>query len=142
MIKDGPFRGNTTPNLNGEGKFLRGGPDNLVGQMEEDTIQNHEHVSDDNPDKVREVSQSQPVIFLVQRNVLIYTYIDPEDWCTDGNGGKCSHRAGPDGHSDGWPFSTHEYDAPGSGKIKSGTARYGEETKPTNMRVIYIMKIL
>ena len=47
VILEGPLRGNTTPNLNGEERFLRGGLGYNVGTFQEDQIQDHYHsVSD------------------------------------------------------------------------------------------------
>ena len=38
-IPEGIWAGSFTPNLNGEGRFLRGGQDNNVLTLEEDTFQ-------------------------------------------------------------------------------------------------------
>ena len=47
VILEGPFKGNSTPNLNGEARFLRGGVGGNVGTFQEDQIQDHPHsVSD------------------------------------------------------------------------------------------------
>ena len=35
--------GSNTPNLNGDGRFLRGGPDGEAGQMQDDAVQDHQH---------------------------------------------------------------------------------------------------
>merc|ERR1719189_1438124 len=42
-ITEGPFFGLTTPNLNGERYFLRGGDDWLVTTTEGDMVQDHTH---------------------------------------------------------------------------------------------------
>ena len=43
-INRGPMEGQTTPDLNGAGLFIRGGADNVAGQMEEDSVQDHQHI--------------------------------------------------------------------------------------------------
>merc|ERR1712012_709120 len=43
LILEGPFTGPTTPNLNGERYFLRGGDDFSVTLMETDMVQDHSH---------------------------------------------------------------------------------------------------
>ena len=40
-ILEGPLKGRHTDNLNGEGRFLRGG--NLPGTLQEDALQVHQH---------------------------------------------------------------------------------------------------
>ena len=41
------LEGQKTPDLDCEERFLRGGPDNLVLSMEEDQLQDHEHIFHD-----------------------------------------------------------------------------------------------
>jgi hypothetical protein len=46
LIEVGPFSGQATPDLNLPGLFLRGGADNMAGQTQEDTLQQHIHVDE------------------------------------------------------------------------------------------------
>jgi len=43
-IKSGPMSGMATPDLNGAKLFMRGGSDESAGTVEEDSVQDHEHV--------------------------------------------------------------------------------------------------
>ena len=43
VITKGPWAGGKTPDLNNEGRFLRGGNENDVLELQDDQIQDHEH---------------------------------------------------------------------------------------------------
>ena len=46
LIEQGPLAGQNTPDLNGDGRFLRGGADGRSGEFEEDAIQDHIHMDE------------------------------------------------------------------------------------------------
>jgi hypothetical protein len=43
MIEKGPWKGGKTPDLNTDGRFLRGGTEETVLQMEDDQVLDHQH---------------------------------------------------------------------------------------------------
>ncbi len=43
MIEVGPLVGQNSPDLNSDGRFLRGAPDEQSGQFEEDAMLDHSH---------------------------------------------------------------------------------------------------
>ena len=45
-IAEGVWKGDKTPNLNGEGRFLRGGDPHEVLNLEEHMVQDHTHIDD------------------------------------------------------------------------------------------------
>jgi len=43
-ITSGPMAGQETPDLNNAGLFVRGGPENVAGSIEDDTVRDHHHI--------------------------------------------------------------------------------------------------
>ena len=53
ILAPSPWEGETTPNINGEERFLRGGVDSVQLKTEEDSLQAHTHdISDSGHDHV------------------------------------------------------------------------------------------
>merc|ERR1719239_160947 len=118
------WAGQLTPNLNGEKRFLRGASDSEVLTLEEDQMQDHKH-------NVTDPGHS-------------HSYIDKYP----------SYGGNEDGHY-GPPSSDTEndrYDKAHTSMSYSGytgmtvdgvssSYRFGTETRPKNMNVIYIMRV-
>ena len=117
-----PWEGQLTPNLNGEERFLRGGLDDVQLQTEEDSLQAHTHgISDPGHG---------------------HGYTDR--WSAAGNlpagFGPCC------GDTDAYRFDQPHSDTTSSGKSNIEVtgideARSADETRPKNIRVVYIMKV-
>jgi len=118
-----PWAGQKTPNINGENRFLRGGMDGIMLQTQDDSIQSHTH------------SVTDPG--------HAHGYIDKWPNC----GGNQDGIAGPKDCDK----SRDRYDqshASTSKRSFSGVkvtgvqgARFDSETRPKNMRVVYIMRV-
>ena len=116
------WEGKRVPNLNGEKRFLRGGPDCSVLNMEDDQLQNHEHlVSDPGHTHVYEDQ------FTVEG---INGYRGP--CCTDTN-----HQRFMAPHSK--TSESQETGVTVTG-VKTG-ARVGDETRVKNMNIIWIIRV-
>merc|ERR1712212_822773 len=123
-----PWAGQKTPNINGENRFLRGGIDSTMLQKQEDSIQVHTH------------SISDPG----------HSHGYDDKWPSDGgrggpivNGHLGPNHAG-DTSDDRWDQSHPST----SNKAASGVkvngvqgARADSETRPKNIRVVYIMRV-
>merc|ERR1719264_1416102 len=46
IITSGPMAGQETPDLNNAGLFVRGGPENVAGSIEDDTVRDHHHIDE------------------------------------------------------------------------------------------------
>ena len=122
-IARGVWKGDTTPNLNGEGRFLRGGDPHEVLNLEEHMVEDHTHVDEG------------------------HTHTDSghdhgyTEYWTD-----CS-KCGLDGCNCGENIRSSKTST-GQANIQKSTANLGglasgnkgSETRPINMRVIWIMK--
>ena len=143
-ITEGPLTGRNTPNLNGERYFLRGGDDFSVTTTENDMVQDHTHVVND-PGHGHNTGQSggertNLPVAIWNRNA------DPKARDTGDSG--CFETQGSDCTT--WGFTTasdhsHSVYSAESGitvGFVSSSYSKGPETRPKNMAVIYIMRIL
>ena len=116
-----PWEGETTPNINGEERFLRGGLDEVQLQTEEDSLQAHTH-------GISDAGHSHPYddkFPLKGGGVSCYDYRYCDNTIKfDEKHGKTSSSA-----------KTNIEVTAVNGACTS------DETRPKNMRVIYIMKI-
>merc|ERR1719495_1920265 len=116
-----PWAGQKTPNINGENRFLRGGADNIMLQTQEDSIQSHTH------------SVSDPG----------HTHGYDDKWVAYSANGFI----GPGGTDyqgdrfDGSHPSTSNSAASGVTVTGVQGARVDSETRPKNLRVVYIMRV-
>ena len=116
-----PWEGEKTPNINGEERFLRGGLDGVQLEMEEDSLQAHTHGVSDSGHS--------------------HGYDDKyQGWAGDGYWGPYLK----DILSDRFDQSHSSITNSATSNIKvtdvSG-ARTSGETRPKNIRVVYIMKV-
>ncbi len=114
-----PLDGRTIPNLNGQGRFLRGAPSS--GALQDDQLETHTHL-----DSGHTHAFARPRWF----------YVD------DPNGGAMLH---PEGQDAAQQFSTT---VTGYADLREpvalngdATVRHGAETRPTNMGVVWIMRV-
>merc|ERR1719391_309047 len=143
-ITEGPFAGLNTPNLNGERYFLRGGDDSTVTTMENDMVQDHTHDVDDPGHSHSTGSDGKKSTAL---DVALYDKIfdtetgnRPSGRCLETQYGDCTH----------WSYDTADYHSHTVNSANSGVSvgsvsssyNKGSETRPKNMAVIYIMRIL
>merc|ERR1711962_1759144 len=146
LILEGPFTGLTTPNLNGERYFLRGGNDSTVTLMETDMVQDHVHDFDDpghshSTDSDGGKSTALPVAMYNKKSVE-NTNERYYSGCFETQGYDCTD----------WSYTTAKdrshivYSA--SSQVSVGfvtptnLTRKGWETRPKNMAVIYILRIV
>ena len=117
------WAGQKTPNINGENRFLRGGPDSLMLEKQEDSVQDHTHGIHD-PGHGHRYDDK----YTAWRKG--YTHPKADIIPTTG---------------DKWDVS-HERTSSAAGTNVAITsvvgARTDSETRPKNLRVVYIMKIL
>jgi len=145
LILEGQFTGLTTPNLNGERYFLRGGDDFSVTLMEADMVQDHVHDFDD-PGHTHSTSRDGDT-------ETAYPVAD-DDWKSKTKTGashrdSCFETQGSDCET--WYFDTADdhshsvYSAKTQVTVglisSSNSTNKGFETRPKNMAVIYIMRI-
>ena len=124
IIPKGVWSGEKTPNLNGEGRFLRGGAPHLVLNMEDHMVQDHTHI--DNGHTHEDAGHSHPYEDCGQGIMTI----DGHDYPAAANNcvNKASHIS----------KANIQKSKVNMGGIESGHS--GNETRPINMRVIWIMK--
>jgi len=114
------WEGKVTPNLNGERRFLRGGSDADMLTVEEDQLQEHMH-------EVTDPGHNHPYVDKYTENMPPTNNKGPED----GNGNF--------GHPHNSETSK-EYSGISVAGVES-IYRSGDETRPKNMNVIYIIKV-
>ena len=117
-----PWEGERTPNINGEERFLRGGMDGVQLNTEEDSLQAHTH-------GVSDSGHSHG-----------YTDKWPDSAISSSNIGPCCADNYP------WAFDGNHNIVTASATSNVAVtsvngARTGDETRPKNMRVVYIMKV-
>jgi len=142
LILEGQFTGLTTPNLNGERYFLRGGDDFSVTLMETDMVQDHSH---DIHDPAHSHSTSSAGFHETK-----YPVASSSKKTKTSNGyNRCFETQ--DSYCISWYFDTADYHTHSVHSAKSqvtvglisssNSTNKGEETRPKNMAVIYIMRI-
>ena len=110
------WAGERTPNLNTAGRFLRGGSDETVLTLEEDMVQDHQH-------GVNDPGHTHPSPYKYE---LAFA---------------CGSVCGADYSS---PSSQETIPSSTTGISVTGISngyRYGDETRPRNMHVVYIMRV-
>jgi len=124
-----PWAGKKTKDLNGQGRFLRGGTSNQVLDIEEDTFQDHGHTVIDNGHSHSDRGHNHRHKYGVK------------------------HSLKPGGSGSHWANGgvTSEYTETGYASIttdkaniqirKSDHSKRGQETRPKNMRIEWIMRI-
>ena len=146
-ITEGPFAGLNTPNLNGERYFLRGGDDSTVTTMENDMVQDHTHDVDDPGHRHSTSSDGAKTT-----DVDAAQYEKHVGAESDNNSyrGYCFETQNDGYGCTTWPYKTANdhthtvYSANSGVSVGSVSSSYnkGSETRPKNMAVIYIMRIL
>merc|ERR1711862_671390 len=131
--QNSPWKGSRVPNLNGDGRFLRGGSASQVLTMQEDSVEDHTHsVSDPGHShsdrghshsykKMRRYGAESPVAILVEKYVQ-KSVSDSTYSTTIGRASITTNRA----------------------NIRVGsmnTSNKGTETRPKNMIVEWIIKV-
>ena len=126
FISKGVWKGQTTPDLNNEQRFLRGGVQSEALETQQDALQKHEHnLHDPGHD---------------------HSYIDghvnigKDEVKRNGNRGPKYH----DLLSDEWNKLTTRYTKSSTSKIRVQevrAAQTADETRPKNMKVTFIMKV-
>ena len=119
ILAPSPWEGETTPNINGEERFLRGGVDSVQLETEEDSLQSHTHdISDSGHDHGYDDKYYEPSEYkIASGNNLYYSY-------------------NPHSHASTTNSATSNI------KVTDvNGARTSDETRPKNIRVVYIMKV-
>ena len=116
LITQGPWKGGRTPDLNTIGAFLRGGPEDLVLEMEDSQIEDHEH-----------------------EYMAAYSVNDGE---YGGGDSLCSYIYGPCDERARLEYKKQLTTGKTSSRIgEVSSGRTGSETRPINMKVIYIIRV-
>jgi len=157
-ITQGPLKGMATPELNASKRFLRGAADEQAGSMEEDAVQDHQHADpghthQDNGHSHVDAGHTHYEDSSGDGHFPLFVGSDEahhEDLaCTryqgDGNCGgyyvKFNAWTVENGQSNiQGAKAAIQASTTGIGGMSTGTA--GGETKPKNMNVVYIIRIL
>jgi len=141
QIEKGPWAGGRTPDLHSMGAFLRGAEEGRVLEMEESMVANHEHEDTGHQHDCTASSTAEP-----------HTHETQDTWAYMGTGQSDSKMAsGSNGQyyrndytsssttaSVSTSCSTFSHTS-GLGGVSSPT-NSGGETRPANMKVLYIMR--
>ena len=135
MIENGPWSGGMTPNLNGDGRFLRGGDLDSVLTMQEDSFQDHDHPVFDNGHTHSDNGHS-------------HDYVDKTAEYDMGHGSNAWTDNDQDQNYYSYPVTrttnTGKADITSSySGITIGNSKHtksGTETRPINMKVVWVMK--
>ena len=137
-ITEGPWKGGKTPDLNSIGAFLRGGSEDLVLEMEDGQLEDHTHEDPGHSHDCSATSTADPHkhrIRLIEERI----YASGHEYVSD-------HR------SDANNFDTDETtvnvtttcsltpETSGLGGVGS-EANSGSETRPINMKVLYVIRV-
>ena len=154
LIEQGPLAGQTTPNLNGKELFIRGGSDKDSGRIEDDALEEHSHKDPGHTHKDRghthtqeehshqiDESDSDNEGFIVSS----FASRDTELMCHANSGGTV------------WCVNWNKKTAKSTATINTSRASIGNsktgvgevsggksasETRPKNMRLVYIIRVL
>merc|ERR1719342_1643682 len=139
-ITKGPFAGGTTPDLNGPGLFLRGGDENSVLELEESQIMEHGHVDSGHSHSCSATSTAAP-------HHHTWTIKKVEQAYDPGHGRSGYY---------GTPYDSYytsdttvsiatscDVDSQSSniGGVDTKNSNAGDENRPANMKVVYIIRI-
>ena len=122
IIAQGVWKGDKTPNLNGEGRFLRGGDPHEVLNMEEHMVEDHTHIDEGHTHTDSGHDHGYNEFYIGDGCGLDGCYSSPEIRSSKTETGQANIQT-----------STANL-----GGLASGNK--GSETRPINMRVIWIMK--
>ena len=137
------WHGIPSPNLNGEGLFLRGGSDLQVLDREDDQIQDHVHADSGHGHG----NDGHSHVFGDYYSVFSGSGTGDCLW-PDGSGQCVHYEHGSsvlnnlvyDSRTSGSAYVEIHKSTSGVGGVESGY-RKGDETRPKNMKVVYIIKI-
>merc|ERR1712126_563755 len=122
-----PWAGQTTPNINGENRFLRGGMDGVMLQTQDDSIQSHTHSVTD-PGHAHGYIDKWPNCAYFER-IHQDGIAGPKDCDKSRDRYDQSHA------------STSKRSFSGVKVTGVQGARFDSETRPKNMRVVHIMRV-
>jgi len=156
-ITTGPLAGMKTPDLNGSKRFLRGSADDKAGSMEEDAVQDHQHTDpghshEDNghthvdaghthylglgSDSFETLyggdqDHNEDVLCSSSRHEYCGGWYMNWGWSKFGNTGNSNIQE-----------AKADIETSTTGLAGMSTGNSGSETRPKNMNVVYIMRIL
>ena len=159
LIKHGALRGQATPDLNTAGRFLRGSADAAAGSVQDDAVQDHTHIDEghSHADAGHTHSDSghEHIMDSSGDGVSFPPFIGADEahaaerLCSSSYHEKCGGyyfrkdsvwaTAKNKAH-----LSTNKANIQGSssGLSGMGSGRVAQETRPKNMNVVYIMRIM
>jgi len=138
-ITKGPWLGSQTPDLNGQGLFLRGGDQDSMLEVEQSMLQDHEHEDGGHSHSCTASSTSEP-------------HKHATHWRNEGQSGSGKFTLGYQGDS----ISTKHMDettvnvsttcsldsqTSNMGSVDTGNSNAGHETRPANMKILYIIRV-
>ena len=137
-ITEGPWKGGKTPDLNSIGAFLRGGSEDLVLEVEDSQIEDHTHKDPGHSHACSATSVSDPHNHDTNLKVRVYIY-------KDGNNHDAAGLHGDTRYTDDTTVKVTTTcsvasETSGLGGVSS-PANSGSETRPINMKVIYIIRV-
>ena len=125
LINKGPWTGGKTPDLNTEGRFLRGGSEEDVLELQEDQIQDHQH---EDPGHTHGNDPHEHSYKSHERDDFSYS-------C--GSGCHAQHNE-ITRKTESSQISINESKTNIGGVMS--TYRHGSETYPKNMKIVFIMR--
>ena len=136
-ITEGPWKGGKTPDLNSIGAFLRGGSEDLVLDMEDGQLEDHNHEDSGHSHACSASSVADPHKHNIKlNNGRLYT-------C----GSNCEATQGGVGSADTNDIRVEVTTTCSLTSVTSGlggvssSANSGSETRPINMKVIYVIRV-
>ena len=152
-IKTGPMAGMATPDLNGARLFMRGSSDESAGTVENDTVEDHEHADpghthedaghahlDSGHDHYHDPDSEHDPALIKQGQNFAEGYM-----CSDNCGGWVLYHRGEEKTASAKASITTDkasIQTSQTGVAGMTTGRKGGETRPKNMSVVYIIKIV
>ena len=134
------WAGEFTPDLNNARRFLRGGPDSSMLNLEDDQLQDHKHIFSDPGHHHTVTDPGHSHGYKDEVNVNYYHSTDCGSHCDRANGhNHFDNSKTTSSRSTGISIQSHSSGVSVTGVTSS--YRHGSETRPKNMNVIYIMKV-
>ena len=139
-IPKGPWAGGKTPDLNSAGLFLRGGEEAAVLEVEEDQVQEHEHKDPGHGHSCSATSTAQPHTHHIEDNTW---------WAQSTHTkylGSGDYASGHNLYHDTEPLTVTVETSCSTSSQPSGLggvappSNSGTETRPRNMKVLYVMR--
>ena len=137
-ITEGPWQGHKTPDLNSNGAFLRGGSEDLVLEMEDSQLENHTHEDSGHSHTCSASSHSYP-------HHHTYKYEQSKIYAAGDTWKVINMNPYTDAYTENTTVKvtttcSMTSEISGIGGVSS-SANSGTETRPFNMKVLYVIRV-